>query len=65
MKTTICKFSIRDKVHVIPMERDGVVLDINIRGDDFIFYRVRYIDKADVQIKEFLENELKIIRVKK
>ena len=56
---------IKDKVYISPMERDGIILVIYIRGDSFIFYKVRYIDTADVKIKEFLEEELKIKRVKK
>ncbi len=62
MKPKICKFIIGNKVKIIPIEREGLIIEINIRGDNLIFYRVRYIDKADVQIKEFLEEELRVIR---
>ncbi len=66
MKPKICKYWIGDKVKVVPLEIEkAVILEINIRGENLIFYRVRYIDKCDVQIKEFLEDELKAIRVKK
>ena len=66
MKPKICKFFIGDKVKIIPIEiEEAMILEINIRGENLIFYRVRYIDKCDVQIKEFLEDELKPVRVKK
>ncbi len=66
MKPKICKFFIGDTVKVVPIEiEEARVLEINIRGESLIFYRVRYIDKCDVQIKEFLEDELKPVRVKK
>ena len=66
MKPKICKYSIGDtvKIPILEIEK-AIILEINIRGASLIFHRVRYIDKCDVQIKEFLEEELKLIRVSK
>lgn len=66
MKPKICKYSIGDKVKIPILEiEEARILEINIRGDNLIFYKVRYIDKCDIQIKEFLEEELKLIRASK
>ena len=63
MKPKICKYQIGDKVKVNPLEiEEAIILEINIRSTSIIFYKVRYIDKCDVQIKEFLEEELRIIK---
>lgn len=65
MKPKICKYSIGDKVKIPILEiENALILEINIRGDSLIFYKVRYIDKCEIQIKDFLEDELKLVRVK-
>lgn len=66
MKPKICKYQIGDKVKIPILEiENSLILEINIRGDSLIFYKVRYIDKCEIQIKDFLEEELKLIRVNK
>jgi len=66
MKPKICKYSIGDKVKIPILEiENALILEINIRGHSLIFYKVRYIDKCEIQIKDFLEEELKLIRVSK
>ena len=63
MKPKICKYQIGDKVKIPILEiENALILEINIRGDSLIFYKVRYIDKCEIQIKDFLEEELKPIR---
>lgn len=63
MKPKICKYSIGDKVKIPILEiENALILEINIRGHSLIFYKVRYIDKCEIQIKDFLEEELKLIR---
>lgn len=66
MKPKICKYQIGDKVKIPILEiAEALILEINIRGHSLIFYKVRYIDKCEIQIKDFLEEELKLIRVSK
>ena len=63
MKPKICKYSIGDKVKIPILEiENALILEINIRGHSLIFYKVRYIDKCEIQIKDFLEEELKLIK---